>query len=223
MMEFLTTILGGINSFFSEFWNLFLIWISIFKIPFSNPDLLWIIVPVWFAWFFAEFFQEKRKTSLGNAISNGVVPVWVAIDWTRFLVNNLNAGNIDLELDIIFKFAICALVFLYGIMIIAMGINGDETTRYFGKIRVVTYILLMFTPIVYGAISLNGETIVAIGLFFPIFYYAIEFIDDYLPDPKAIIEDDKPERPAVSAKPSSSSDYNVNNNSAKNNLNNNFR
>lgn len=165
-------------------------WVELFKSPFTNLNLLWIIVPIWFAWFFAEFFQEKRKTSFGNAISNGVVPIWVAVDWTRFLVTNLTIENFNFEVDIIFKLGLCVFIFLYGIMVIFMGIDGDKSTKYFGKIRVISYFLLMFTPIIYGVAEFSGEIIISIGLFFPIFYYIIEVMDYYIPDPKAIVEDE---------------------------------
>ena len=184
-MSFLASILETLSVSFHFLWTLLLSWLNIFIIPFKELNLLWIILPIWFAWFFSEFFQEKRKTSFGNAISNGIVPVWVAVDWARFLVSQLN-GNVDLSVDILFKFGLCLFIFLYGIMVISMGIEGDEYTQYFGRIRVITYFLLMFTPIIYGVIPLDELTIIGIGLFFPIFYYLIELIDMYLPDPKAV-------------------------------------
>ena len=38
----------------------FVDWLRIFAAPFENPDMLWIIVPIWASWLFAEFFQEKK-------------------------------------------------------------------------------------------------------------------------------------------------------------------
>lgn len=189
-MAFWISILDLFMTSFNFIWDLFLMWVGLFKSPFINLNLLWIIVPIWFAWFFAEFFQEKRKTSFGNAISNGVVPIWVAVDWTRFLVTKLTIENFNFEMDIIFKLGLCVFIFLYGIMVIFMGIDGDKSTKYFGRIRVISYFLLMFTPIIYGVAELSGEIIISIGLFFPIFYYIIEIMDYYIPDPKAIIEDE---------------------------------
>jgi hypothetical protein len=87
-------------------------WGAILIAPIMSPSLLWIIVPVWLSWFFSEFFQEKRSTSFGNAISNGVVPLWVGIDWTRFLVTGLIEKEIAFSLDIFIKFIICIIVFI---------------------------------------------------------------------------------------------------------------
>ena len=68
-MAFWSSVWFGIVAFFGYLWSLFLVWGGILIAPVLNPSLLWIIVPVWLSWFFAEFFQEKKSTSFGNAIS----------------------------------------------------------------------------------------------------------------------------------------------------------
>ena len=165
-------------------------WLKIFIYPFTHPQLLWIIIPIWLAWFFAEFFQEKRGTSFGNAISNGIVPVYVSIDWIRYLTNNIIQNELAFTWNIFFKYFICAVAITYGLVIIILGIRGKEfIKKYVGRIREVTYFLLMFTPIIYGVIDLNLRFIILIIVFFPIFYFLIELIDRYAPDPLAVTKD----------------------------------
>jgi hypothetical protein len=188
-MSFWSSVWYGIVVFFSYIWSLFLIWGGILLAPFIQPSLLWILVPVWLSWFFAEFFQEKKSTSFGNAISNGVVPLWIGIDWTRFLVDGLIDKTLIFNFNIFIKFVICLLVFLYGMFIIIMGIQAVSFTRYFGRIREVTYILVMFTPIIYGVVDISFNVIISMILFFPLFYYTIEIIDYYVPDPESMKED----------------------------------
>lgn len=171
-------------------WQLFLDWLFIFISPLRNLDVLWIIIPVWFAWFFAEFFQEKKGTSFGNAISNGVIPVWVAIDWTRLLVNMIRDGKINFSWILVIKFAICLVVFIYGIIIITQGIKSKDFIHYAGKIRVATYILVMFTPLIYDVVELTAEYVVSIIIFFPVFYYFIELIDRLTPNPVSLERDE---------------------------------
>ena len=70
------------------FWGLFKLWITtLFVLPFKHTQMLWLLIPIWATWFFAEFFQEKHGTSMGNAITNSVVVIWGSIDCTRQTVN----------------------------------------------------------------------------------------------------------------------------------------
>lgn len=179
-----------IGSFFGWLLSLFITWLSIFAMPFRESSLLWIVIPIWLSWFFAEFFQEKKSTSFGNAISNGVVPLWVAIDWTRNIVSQLVAKSVSFGWNVLAKFMICALVFIYGFVIIFEGIKAKKFIRYFGRIREVTYVLLMFTPIIYGKMGFSFRLLLAMVLFFPVFYYLIELIDRFTPTPTAMREDE---------------------------------
>jgi ABC-type multidrug transport system fused ATPase/permease subunit len=190
-MSILSSIGSGIVFLLSSIWYLFLAWLWIFILPILNPNLLWIIVPIWISWFFAEFFQEKKSTGFGNAISNGVIPMWVAIDWTRQLVSELVEKNIKFGSQTAAKFTICLIIFTYGLTIIISGVRGRQFVKYLGRIREVTYVLLMFTPIIYGVLEISWQTVLAILVFFPVFYYLIEIIDRITPDPKASIQEEK--------------------------------
>lgn len=163
---------------------LFKDWLYIFISPVKKPDIFWIMIPVWISWFFAEFFQEKKGTSFGNAISNGVIPLFVGIDWGRYITYQLVAKTITLNYITGFKYVLCAAVIIYGFSIIVLGIRAKHFVRYYGRIREVTYILVMFSPIVYGIIAFNWRFILSIFLFFPLYYYLIEIIDKLIPTPK---------------------------------------
>ena len=188
-MAFMNSFLSGTMTLLGTLWHLFLAWLSIFLAPFTNHNLLWIIIPIWLSWFFAEFYQEKRSTSFGNAISNAVVPLWVGIDWTRFLVNQLITKQTTFDAFLIVKFLMCVAIFIYGLAIIIHGIKAKKFIHYLGRIRVVTYVLLMFTPIIYGVVELSWEVVGAMVIFFPAFYYIIEFIDRRIPDPESLRQD----------------------------------
>ena len=84
-------ILSGIWFYFIDS---FVLWLkAIFVAPFTNPDMLWILIPIWVGWIFADFFQEKKGTSLGNAISNGVLALWAGLDWIRTSIRAVQAGD----------------------------------------------------------------------------------------------------------------------------------
>ncbi len=171
-------------------WQLFLHWLSIFAAPMKAPEMFWIIIPIWVNWFFTEFFQEKHGTSFGNAVSNGVIAMWAGIDWARYMHRLLIDGIIiKFTFGVFFKFLISMLVFVYGIFVIIAGIKLKKIVALIGKIRWVTYILVMFTPIVYGVIKPNIQTILAVILFFPLYYWVIEFFDMLTPEPKVYLEE----------------------------------
>lgn len=172
------------------FWVLFKGWIvTLFVAPWKTMDMLWLLVPVWVAWFFAEFFQEKQGTSMGNAITNAVVVVWGSIDCTRKTVQLMSAGTVSGFWNITGRFAVIAAIFGYGILIVILGIKGNKIIKYIGRVREVTYAFAMFTPVFYNEIPLTLNHIIATVLFFPLFYFAIELIDRYTPNPKAMVED----------------------------------
>ena len=188
-MTFLTTVLSGLGTFFLYLWALFLHWLWIFAVSFVSPNSIWIIIPIWASWFFAEFFQEKRGTSFGNAISNGVVPFWVGIDWLRQLTNQVTAAHLEFSGLLLIKYLISVIAIVFGLIIVIEGIKGTSFIRFVGRIRVVTYFLVMFTPIVYGIIDPNFMYIFSTLLFFPLFYFLIEFICQKIPEPKAMLLD----------------------------------
>jgi len=171
-------------------WELFKNWLYIFIAPISKPEMFWIIIPIWVSWFFAEFFQEKKGTSFGNAISNGVIPLFVGIDWTRYLTNLVASQSVTINYVIFVKFFLCAAVIIYGFSVIIFGIKAKGFVQFYGRIREVTYVLIMFSPIIYGIVYLNWKFILGIFLFFPIYYFFIEMIDRITPTPKIYDLDD---------------------------------
>lgn len=186
----MVAVIPAILSFLSVLWGLFVSWMMLFLAPFNNFNVLWITIPVWISWFVADYFQEKQVTSFGNAVSNGVIPAWVALDWTRFLVDEITAGKLFLSWQLTTKFFICLLVLVYGITIIYFGIKAKPVVRWLGRIREVTYLLLVFTPIVYGIHVLTWQLGLAIVIYFPVFYFGVELLFKILPPPKAMRRDE---------------------------------
>lgn len=171
-------------------WESLQLWLStIFVAPFKNLNMLWILVPVYLTWFFAEFFQEKHGTSMGNAITNAVVVFWGGFDWTRGTVTKLTEGVLYFGWNVVGRFLLALFLVIYGIIIMILGFKGNKLIKYIGRIREVTYVVVIFTPIFYEVASLTFQHIFAAVLFAPIFYFAIELLDKYMPNPKAVVED----------------------------------
>ena len=146
--------------------------------------MFWIIIPIWINWFFAEFFQEKYGTSFGNAVSNGAIAILASVDWTRYMYRLLVDGIIRFTFGVFIKFLVAIAVLLFGVYIIILGIRTNKMAHFIGKIRWVTYVLVMFTPVFYNIIKIELDTVLAIVLFFPLYYWTIEFFDRMTPEPK---------------------------------------
>lgn len=177
----------------SFIWELTKTWLDLFRAPFMDINMLWVIVPVYLSWFFAEFFQEKRRTSLGNAISNGTIALWVGADWMRTTIRLRTEQALAFNLAFFAKIAMAALMFVYGFFIIIEGVRAKKITHVIGRIRVVTYFVLMFTPLFYGYVKPDkyAFSILAIFVFLPVFYFLIELIDKLTPEPAAIKEEEE--------------------------------
>lgn len=171
------------------FWELVKTWGALFAAPIGNLEMLWIIIPIYLNWIFSEFFQEKRGTSLGNAISNATIVLWVAIDWSR-TSTRFFADNAISSWHLAWNISASILVFAYGIWVVYEGVKGKNLTHYIGRVRVATYIILMGTPLIYNSPIPIGKALISIILFFPLYYFFIELLDRLLPDPVSIKEDE---------------------------------
>ncbi len=147
---------------------------GILAAPAKQPEMLWILVPIYLNWVFTDYFQERKGTDFGNAMTNGVVTVWVGMDWIR---QTLKLG-ISAP-----KIVISALFIIYGLIIMAESARAKRIAHYIGRVREVSYFMIVATPIFYGIIPIDLITLAAILLFFPIFYGLAELIDRILPAP----------------------------------------
>jgi len=179
-----------ISAILMYLWDLIKTGGSLWAAPFTNLEMLWVIIPAYLNWMFADFFQEKKHTSLGNAVSNAVIVLWASIDWTRTSLR-FYGDKIITGWNLTANIATSVFVFLYGAFVVYEGIKGRKLTHFIGRIRVVTYIVLMITPLVYGMEDISlAKAIISIILFFPLFYYLNELIEYLLPDPVSIKEDE---------------------------------
>ena len=183
-------IMSWVISILSYIWDLIKIWVStLFFMPFKNPQMLWILVPIWLSWFFSEFFQEKAGTSMGNAMTNAVVVLWGGIDWVRQTLHFISSHALKGFLNISGRFLLVGLIFGYGVLIVVLGMKGNTIIKKIGRVREVTYLFVMFTPIFYNVIPFSIKHLLATIIFFPIFYFVIELIDQKIPHSKAVLED----------------------------------
>lgn len=181
-MTFWTGVWWLITSFFSLLW----FWLSLFfVIPFHDIEVLWILIPIWINLIFTDFYQEKHGTHFGNAITNGSVMLWVGIDWIRFIVRTTETFSGTA----ILKIFLCVLAITLGILIMIEGVHGKKIVSLIGRVRETSYVMLVFSPLIYNLIQPSWYYGISIILFFPLFYFIFETIDRLIPDPKIYQEE----------------------------------
>ena len=172
---------------------------SLLVAPIVHYDMLWIIIPVYLNWILTEFYQEKKGTSFGNAISNGFVALWVGIDWARTTLSLLTAKGVKVASVLpktLPKIGVAALMGIYGLTIILLGIKSKRIVSILGRIREVTYATIMFTPLFYGVVSPTLSVLLSIVIFFPLFYGIVELLLYITPTPKTYDEEAKMNEPS---------------------------
>lgn len=151
---------------------------EILAAPLRHPDMLWIIIPIYLSWLVGDYFQERKTTDFGNAMSNAVVILWVGLDWARQSIKTavLNA-------TLAAKILICVIFIIYGLIIIIETAKSKPIAHLIGRAREIGYFCIVATPIFYDVVPINMITIAAILLFFPIVYGLNELWDRLLPAP----------------------------------------
>ncbi|MEK6874348.1 MAG: hypothetical protein AABX52_01210 [Nanoarchaeota archaeon] len=176
---------NGILLFITTIWTLFTTWILIFISPIYpniKPDILWIIIPIWLNFIVTELYQEKNGTTFGNAIQNGLVAGLIGIDWMRYLTRTITEASVTISHELILKYLVSIIVFMYGCIIVYHGIKGRDYVKQLARIRAVTYILVIFAPAIYGIVELSLNYTLSILLFYPLFYTIIDYCNKNMPN-----------------------------------------
>jgi hypothetical protein len=132
-----------------------------------NGDFLWLIIPIFFVGVITDKYQEEFGTSIGNAISNGALIIFTGFSWFQIIFSR---ENFPIEATIS-QFLLSLFIIIYGFSIIASGFKTGEFAQKYGRIRVVTFMLVFFTMMIYVPLLYNFVSIVIFVLVFP-FYYA---------------------------------------------------
>lgn len=158
---------------------------EIFISPLKHPEMLWLIIPIYINWIFTDLFQERKGTDFGNAITNGAVSLWVTADWGRQLTQNWSGFSSLAIVQII----LCVFFAVYGLIVMIESAKGKAIAHYIARVREFSYFQLALTPVFYGFIPIEWNTLFAILLFLPVFYVIGELMDRFVPLPKGMSEE----------------------------------
>ncbi len=183
IIAFILIVVYTILSIFSGFSAVSGRFISLLTAFTKNWNMVFTLLPLYLGWFIADYYQERRSTDLGNAMSNGFMGLWAGVDWMR---NSYIAYQTSSNLFFLaFKVLLCIGMLFYAFFIMRKAARGEKIAMYIGKIREISYVAIIFTPIIYDEVPFDGITLIAAILFFPVIYGIAEFVDYYiLPAPK---------------------------------------
>jgi len=163
---------------FPQFKQLMLRFVSILIAVRKDYLMAYALVPIYVNWLATDYFQERRITSLGNAATNGFMGLWVGIDWLRTTQLRYSANP---NITLLFGKILISLLFLgYAIFVIRESLEGRRIAHVIGRVREVSYLAIVVTPIMYGVVPFNTTTLIAILLCFPLFYGFIEFLEYFI-------------------------------------------
>ena len=174
----------------SYFWLLADRWLQFTFMWVKKPELLWLIIPVWLNWILTEYFQERKGTGFGNAITNGFTMFWVGLDSARTVVENSAKKGFTLSAV---HLGMVSILLAYGSIIMIEGIKGKKITHYIGRIREITYFTTVSIGIINDAIIFDIHSIIALIAFFPVFYIGMEIFLRFLPPTKEELEEEAEE------------------------------
>jgi len=150
----------------------------------KNATMAFALIPLYLNWISTDYFQERRRTSYGNAVTNGFMGIWVGLEWIRTSYVAYQTTP-DTTL-LIGKLIISALILIYAAFIIKESVAGRKIAHIIGRVREISFFAILITPLIYDVVPLDILTILAIILLLPMFYGVVEFIEyTVLPAPKA--------------------------------------
>ena len=126
-------------------------------------------------------------TSIGNAISNAALVIFTGFSWLQLITSRPDFPPAATFSQIIFSLFIIA----YGFAIMGSGFMTGNFAKKYGRIRVITFMLLFFTIMIYVPILYNFVSIILFVLLFPFYYAFITELLKVMPQAGSMLEKEK--------------------------------
>jgi hypothetical protein len=167
----LQSIAGYLQSNSHEILDLFT---DFFTLPFSNPDMMWMVIPMIITILVMEsYFSKHKKEGVGwnTATANSLVLIFVSMDLLRYLhqtelLSFSNVGSYSFSASILALF-----VLLEGLFLFFMDFSKlwpKFLAFHFSSHLTVNLTAYAAIVIVYGALPFNASTLLAVIFLFSI-------------------------------------------------------
>jgi hypothetical protein len=139
--------------------------------PFRHAELIWGIVPLYFALFLNEITSDK--SSYRTALQTGFSFIWASLQWLYPYFRPREEGLARLDLGGMLPVNLCVtfLVLVLGVIAFISGLLGKypRYCRFLGQTRFANYFMITIFPIQARVLAAKWEYLIAIALFaFPI-------------------------------------------------------
>lgn len=142
-----------------------------------DSNFMWLLIPIFFIGIVTDKYQEEFGTSVGNAISNGTTVIFTGFAWIQYI-----SSRINFPVEVTFsQYLFSIFIILYGFAIITSGFLTAEFATKYGRIRVITFMLMFFTMIIYVPILYNFVSILLFVFLFPFYYVFITELIKIMP------------------------------------------
>lgn len=147
----------------------------------QEANFFWLIIPIFFIGIITDKYQEEVKTTIGSAMSNGALVIFSAFSWVEIIITRVDIYPVEFIFSqLLFSF----FIMIYGFAIIISSFRTREFAKKYGRIRVITFMLVFFTLMIYSPILYNYTSIVAFVLIFPFYYAFITELIKIMPSAK---------------------------------------
>lgn len=146
----------------------------------QNTNYIWLIIPIFFIGVITDKYQEEFGTSVGNAISNGALVIFTGFSWIQMI-----SSRVSFPIDVtISQYIFSIILIVYGMAIMISGFTDSNFARKYGRIRVITFMLMFFTMMLYIPILYNFVSIIMFVFLFPFYYAFISELIRIMPNVK---------------------------------------
>ena len=133
-----------------------------------SNKIFWTLIPIIFVGIITDRYQEEFKISWGSVISNGALVVFSGFSWLQILTFQYSDHDNFTKL-----FLYSLIVILYGMLIMGFGIERKKFIKHLSRIRIITYILIVSTIMMYDPNKFNLFYLLGVLFIFPFYYLFI--------------------------------------------------
>jgi len=157
-----------------SYWAVFL---ELLAEPFRHIELVWGIVPLYFALLLNE--MTSTKANFRTAIQTGFSFLWAAAQWIYpyFRPHETNGPKLDLGAMLPVNLAVTAVVLVFGVVALLSGLRRryPKYCSFLGYTRFSNYFMITIFPMQTHYLSWTWERLGAIALFATPVWVALNF------------------------------------------------